>query len=167
MKPRGRPFPPGNKMGRGRPKGSRNKSKSAEQQLLEQWRLPMIAQCIRRASDGHFPSLRLFMSLLQNAPHKRSTRSIKMQTFEDLMQIAEGRCSRGTGARLRMRKRKLDTLFSDAVRNATQFLAITTQTSPLLAIRSRSCPKRFGAFGVSLHVGIRLWSPIDLWMSFG
>jgi hypothetical protein len=29
MNPRGRPFEPGNKMGRGRPKGSRNKSKAA------------------------------------------------------------------------------------------------------------------------------------------
>ena len=89
MKPRGRPFEPGNKMGRGRPKGSRNKSMSAEQQLLEQWRLPMIAQCIRKASEGHFPSLRLYISLYKSLPHKRSIRSGNMQSAEDLLKVGE------------------------------------------------------------------------------
>jgi hypothetical protein len=35
-KVRGRPFEPGNKLGRGRPKGSRNKAKSPGQDLLQE-----------------------------------------------------------------------------------------------------------------------------------
>lgn len=34
---RGRPFEPGNKLGRGRPKGSRNKSKSTGQDLFDEY----------------------------------------------------------------------------------------------------------------------------------
>lgn len=45
MKPRGRPFEPGNRMGRGR-------------------KIPLIGLCIRKASQGDIPSMRLYMNLL-------------------------------------------------------------------------------------------------------
>jgi hypothetical protein len=36
-KPRGQPFPPGNTLGLGRPKGSRNKAKPPGQDLLDEY----------------------------------------------------------------------------------------------------------------------------------
>ncbi len=91
MNPRGRPFEPGNKLGRGRPKGSRNKTKAAVQQLLEQSELPIIALCIRQALQGHFGSLRLVVGLLNSLLDHRSKRSRmgKMQNVEDLLSVGE------------------------------------------------------------------------------
>jgi hypothetical protein len=91
MKVRGRPFEKGNQMGRGRPKGSRKKSKSAVQQLLEQSEVPLIALCIRQGLQGHFGSLRLAVGLLQSLLDSRSKRSRigKMQTMEDLLSVSE------------------------------------------------------------------------------
>lgn len=89
MKPRGRPFPPGNKMGRGRPKGSRNKSKSAVQELLEQAYLPLVSMFIRQAFQGEFSSQEVVLDLIQSLPHKRSIRSGNMQNAEDLLKAGE------------------------------------------------------------------------------
>src|ERR1700674_5196537 len=49
---RGRPFEPGNKCGRGRPKGSRNKSTSAAQRLLEQHYETLMAKQLQAAHQG-------------------------------------------------------------------------------------------------------------------
>jgi hypothetical protein len=91
-RPRGRPFQPGNKMGRGRPKGSRNKTRAEVLQLLDRSEVPIVAQCIRQAVDGHFPSQRLVVDLIQRLPAYRFTPSRvgKIQSFEDLRNAAEG-----------------------------------------------------------------------------
>jgi len=61
-KPRGRPFPPGNTTGRGRPPGSRNKAKSPAQQLLEDYALPLMRKCLSLAlHDGDRSALRMCM----------------------------------------------------------------------------------------------------------
>src|SRR5258707_11434516 len=57
-KVRGRPFEPGNKLGRGRPKGSRNKVRLEVQQLLEQHAEPIIRKCIILALQGNPVALR-------------------------------------------------------------------------------------------------------------
>jgi hypothetical protein len=100
MKPRGKPFEIGNTMGQGRPKGSPNKGKSPEDQLLEQWRLPLLGMCLRRASEGHFPSMRLVQDLYKKSPKQRSPRSRmgKIQTIEELataMERTMGQMERG------------------------------------------------------------------------
>ena len=85
-RPRGRPFLPGNKMGHGRPKGSRNKINNAVRKLLEQSELPVIGQCIRQALQGHHNSQRLVLELYQNLPRPRSkpSRLGKIESLEDL-----------------------------------------------------------------------------------
>jgi hypothetical protein len=91
MQPRGRPFELGNKLGRGRPKGSRNKTKSAVLELLERSEMAVVALVIRQAAQGHFPSQRLLLAVYATLPRRRSCRSRvrKMQSIEDLVSVAE------------------------------------------------------------------------------
>jgi hypothetical protein len=88
---RGRPFEPGNKMGRGRPKGSRNKIQSEVRQLLERAELPIISKIISQALQGDHDSQRLCVSMFQSLPQKRSCRARmrKMENVEDLLSVAE------------------------------------------------------------------------------
>lgn len=60
-KPRGRPFPPGNAQGRGRPKGSRNKAKPPGQSLLEEYGEHLVRKCIALALQGNPSALRMCM----------------------------------------------------------------------------------------------------------
>ena len=76
-------------MGRGRPKGSRNKNKFSIQELLEQAYLPVVSMFIRQALQGEFASQRVVLDLIQSLPRKRSIRSGNMQNVEDLLRIAK------------------------------------------------------------------------------
>ena len=58
-KPRGRPFPPGNTLGRGRPKGSRNREKSPNQNLLDEFAPHIMRKCMAQAMDGSASAMRL------------------------------------------------------------------------------------------------------------
>lgn len=62
-KKRGRPFTPGNTFGRGRPKGSRNKTKFPGQQLLDQYAEHLMGKCISMAMNGDPRALRICMEL--------------------------------------------------------------------------------------------------------
>jgi hypothetical protein len=55
----GRPFEPGNTMGRGRPKGSRNKRSAEAQKILDQYAAPLVKRCVARALDGDTRALAL------------------------------------------------------------------------------------------------------------
>jgi hypothetical protein len=59
--PRGRPFPPGNTLGKGRPKGSRNKPKAPGQALLDEYALPLTGKCISVAMQGDRSAMRMCM----------------------------------------------------------------------------------------------------------
>jgi hypothetical protein len=59
----GRPFEPGNKMGKGRPPGSRNK-KTIFQEAMEKHGVPIINQCQALALKGDPVALRLCMERL-------------------------------------------------------------------------------------------------------
>jgi hypothetical protein len=63
-KPRGKPFVAGNKFGRGRPRGSRNKLTLAAQQLLEQYSASIVRKCITQALQGDPHAMRLCMDRL-------------------------------------------------------------------------------------------------------
>jgi hypothetical protein len=67
-KERGRPFAPGNTFGRGRPKGSRNKTKLSGQHLLDQFAEHLTSKCISMAMDGNPSALRMCMDRI-NARH--------------------------------------------------------------------------------------------------
>jgi hypothetical protein len=66
-KVRGRPFGPGNKLGRGRPKGSRNKSRNQSQQLLDQHAEAIIRACINSAIKGNLKAVQLCMERISPA----------------------------------------------------------------------------------------------------
>ena len=69
---RGRPFEPGNKFGRGRPPGSRNKKTLLLQQLLDDHAPRLMLKALLMASGGDVQLLRLFLERtlprLQDAP---------------------------------------------------------------------------------------------------
>jgi hypothetical protein len=89
-RPRGKPFEPGNKMGCGRPKGSRNKTTAAMAQLLDQSALPVLGQCVRQALRGHYGSQSLVVDLIMRLLPYRSARSRfgQIQNFDDLQSAA-------------------------------------------------------------------------------
>jgi hypothetical protein len=60
-KPRGRPFQSGNTMGRGRPKRARNKEKSPEQGLLQEYAPHLTRKGIALAMEGDRSAMRLCM----------------------------------------------------------------------------------------------------------
>jgi hypothetical protein len=66
-KPRGRPFPPGNKLGRGRHKGSRNKSKMPGQHLLDEYSEHLTRKCIALAMQGDRSAMRICMARVSPA----------------------------------------------------------------------------------------------------
>jgi hypothetical protein len=56
---RGKPFEPGNSFGRGRPKGSRNKSTAAALALLGEHAERLMQKCIAEALKGNMVAMRL------------------------------------------------------------------------------------------------------------
>jgi hypothetical protein len=88
---RGRPFEPGNKVGRGRPKGSRNKAKSEVQEVLDQYTSKMLMTCIGHAAKGNPTALRLCIERMiptrREAPVRMRVPPIR--TAEDVDKAAE------------------------------------------------------------------------------
>jgi hypothetical protein len=66
-KARGRPFEPGNKLGRGRPRGSRNKAKSPGQDLLDEYAPHLTRKCIAQAMQGEPSAMRICMARISPA----------------------------------------------------------------------------------------------------
>ena len=66
-KVRGRPFEPGNTLGRGRPKGSRNKSKSPGQDLFDEYGEHLIRKIISLGLMGDTNALRICMDRVSPA----------------------------------------------------------------------------------------------------
>jgi len=90
-KPRGKPFPPGNMAGHGRPKGSRNKATEPGQALLEEFAPHLIRRCIKSAMDGDRSSMRLCMDRVSPARRDAPVRINlpRIKTIQDLDKAAE------------------------------------------------------------------------------
>jgi hypothetical protein len=58
---RGRPFEPGNKFGRGRPPGSRNRKAQALQKVLDEYTPALLRKSLAMALQGDVPLLKMFM----------------------------------------------------------------------------------------------------------
>src|SRR5215510_7640296 len=69
---RGRPFQPGNKYGRGRPPGSRNKTTRVDQDQLEKHAEGLFNRCVYLAHQGHPTALRLCIERLMPARRHRT-----------------------------------------------------------------------------------------------
>jgi predicted DNA-binding protein (UPF0251 family) len=90
--PRGRPFAPGNTLGRGRPRGSRNKANSVGQDLLDQYTPQLVANCIKRAlKDDDRSAMRICMEHIFPARRHASIRMSlpRIRTAQDLEKAAE------------------------------------------------------------------------------
>lgn len=86
----GRPFQPGNKFGRGRPKGTQNKSKPG-QTLIDEYGEHLVRKCIALAMQGDRSALRMCMERI--SPARRGAllkmKLPKIQTTEDIGKAAE------------------------------------------------------------------------------
>jgi hypothetical protein len=93
---RGRPFELGNQLGRGRPKDSRNKRTREMQEILDQYREPLVKKCIARALEGDARSLalcieRLLPSLREPGVRIRMPKLKKITDIDlALQRIADG-----------------------------------------------------------------------------
>ena len=85
-KPRGRPFPPGNKAGTGRPPGSRNKATKAAQGLFAEFSEPVSKKCLSMALQGDSTALRLCMERILPA-HKSIPLQFKMPKVQSLRDL--------------------------------------------------------------------------------
>jgi hypothetical protein len=68
MAQRGRPFQPGNKFGRGRPRGSRNKRAVLVEELLAENSHSLLSQALKMAHEGNVPLLRLLLDRVLPRP---------------------------------------------------------------------------------------------------
>ena len=88
---RGRPFEPGNKFGRGRPRGSRNKKTLLIQGLLDEYAPSLIRKALVLAMGGDGTVLRVFLDRLlprpQDSPVKMGR--LPMNTAEELLESHE------------------------------------------------------------------------------
>jgi Family of unknown function (DUF5681) len=89
---RGRPFAPGNKLGRGRPRGSRNKSTLALQEMLGQHSEALVKKCVVMALNGDTTAMRLCIERLI-APRKQSPVKFKLPPITSLSGLAQAQIS--------------------------------------------------------------------------
>ena len=84
---RGRPFQPGNKYGRGRPRGSRNKVTSVCQQTLDNHAEALTKKCLVLAFQGNPTAMRLCMERLMPARRQR-TLQFKLPPLKTIDNVA-------------------------------------------------------------------------------
>jgi hypothetical protein len=89
--PRGTPFQPGNKFGRGRPGGSRNKSTLLKLVLLESHAESLIKKCIVMALNGDRAAMRMCMDRLIPRRHSAPVqlRMTKINTVSDVREVGQ------------------------------------------------------------------------------
>src|SRR4051794_28620846 len=89
---RGRPFQPGNRFGRGRPPGSRNKAgQEAAHELLEEHAEPLVRKCLVDAFKGDKQAMRMCLDRLVPPRRERVVRmpAPRLRTAEDVAQASE------------------------------------------------------------------------------
>jgi hypothetical protein len=88
---RGKPFAPGNTMGRGRPRGSPNRSGSPEQDLLRKYGEQLTLKCISMAGQEKPGAMKLCMERI--LPVRRDAvvpvRLPRIRTAQDIDKAAE------------------------------------------------------------------------------
>jgi hypothetical protein len=98
---RGRPFEPGNKLGRGRPKGSRNQNTQQAHKLFERHATAIMALAISKSREDR-QMLRMLASRI--APRQRDLPvqigPIPMNTLADLDQASATTLKKATSGRI-------------------------------------------------------------------
>jgi Family of unknown function (DUF5681) len=85
---RGRPFAPGNKLGRGRPRGSRNKTTLAVEEMFGEHAEALVKKCIVMAMQGDTVAMRLCIERLM-APPKQSPVKFKLPPVTTMAELAQ------------------------------------------------------------------------------
>ena len=120
MPGRGKPFEPGNKLGHGRPRGSRNKTPQRAQELLNSYAEPIIRKCMAIALTGDTKALQLCFDRIIPVRRELPVRigKLPLSTAAELSKaselvtqnVAEGRLTPGQGhvlAELLEQRRKI------------------------------------------------------------
>jgi hypothetical protein len=91
MAKRGRPFEAGNKVGHGRPLGSRNKNTLIIEELLNESSESLLQKALSLAQQGNIPMLRLLLDRVLPRPKDApvSIESLPIRTPEELLQAQE------------------------------------------------------------------------------
>jgi len=102
---RGRPFEPGNKLGHGRPRGSRNKRSWRSQHLLEEHEEAIVHKALVLALQGDAPLLRTLLAYVLQRPadrpvdtgplHIGSAQELSKTLENVLMKVASGKLNLG------------------------------------------------------------------------
>jgi hypothetical protein len=80
MSVRGKPFEPGNKIGRGRPRGSRNKTTQLAQELLDSHAESLVRKCLVMALQGDPKTMQICMDRILPARRELPVRIGKLPT---------------------------------------------------------------------------------------
>ena len=91
MSSRGRPFEPGNQFGRGRPRGSRNKTSKAAKELLNSHAEPLVRKAMVMAMKENPSIMRALLGYVLPAQKETPVRigSLPMATISDLEKASE------------------------------------------------------------------------------
>ena len=123
MVTRGRPFPKGNKMGRGRPRGSRNKVRTESREMLANYSRSLLRKAVRDALKEGGPVLRQLVTYVLGPPKANPVviGKIRTETAADVSKAsqtivrkaAEGEITAAEGqdlaALLELRRRAIET----------------------------------------------------------
>jgi hypothetical protein len=85
---RGRPFEPGNRLGRGRPKGSRNKRSTQAQEILDQYLESLVKTCVGQALKGDVRALALCLERIL-PPLREPTVKLGLPRLNNLKDVAQ------------------------------------------------------------------------------
>ena len=85
-KPRGQAFAPGNALGRGRPKGSRNKKTLRFREMLEEHGEALMKKCMVEALRGDRHSMRLCIERLL-APRRKGSVRLSFPRVQNLASV--------------------------------------------------------------------------------
>jgi len=89
---RGRPFQPGNKCGRGRPRGSRNKRTIEWQEMLNEHGAAVLTKCIVSALQGDRSAMRMCVERLL-PPCKESPAQFRLPSMTTATGLAQGQAA--------------------------------------------------------------------------
>jgi len=108
MATRGRPFEPGNKFGRGRPRGRRNKTALAAGELLYGYALALVRKALALALQGDIRMLCYLLDrllpALKEAPVKVG--NLRMATIADLSRASETNLKKATSGEISLTEAK-------------------------------------------------------------
>jgi hypothetical protein len=89
---RGRPFQPGNKCGRGRPRGSRNKRTIEWQEMLSEHGPALLKKCVLMAMQGDSAAMRLCMERLL-PPCKQSPAQFPLPMITTVAELVQAQAA--------------------------------------------------------------------------